>query len=122
VVADGSPANVGSVALPHERDARAYIKAPSAGLINWIPPIHALLSAAQAGFGEAQIRATVTAKSHRGQVRKHYIWYGLPYDRARLNTQCSIWIQMGWLGLRGGENRESQLSVSQAAREHNAGV
>ena len=60
----------------------------------------------QAGSGEAQIRVTLTAKSRRGQVRKHYIWYGLVIDRARLHTQCSICRQMEWEKTRSGESRE----------------
>jgi hypothetical protein len=77
------------------------------------------VSAAQAGFGEAQITATVTAKSCPGQGRKHYIWYGLTLDRARLNTQCSICLQMGWGRTKGGEKRESQISLTQVEGKDN---
>jgi hypothetical protein len=78
------------------------------------------VSAAQAGFGEAQIKATVTAKSCPGQVRKHYIWYGLTPDRARLNTQCSICLQIGWGSDEGGEKRESHTSLTQVKGKDNA--
>jgi hypothetical protein len=74
----------------------------------------------QAGEGQAQIRATVTAKSCRGQVRKHYIWYGLTPDRARLNTQCSICLQIGWGSEEGGEKRESHTSLTQVKGKDNA--
>jgi hypothetical protein len=73
----------------------------------------ALVSAAQAGFGEAQIKATVTAKSCPGQGRKHYIWYGLTLDRARLNIQCSTCMQNEWGSDEGGEKRESKVSLIQ---------
>jgi hypothetical protein len=75
----------------------------------------------QAGSGEAQIRATLTAKSRRGQVRKHYIWYGLVIDRARLHTQCSTCRQIQWESDEGGENRESQISLTQGANQGNCG-
>src|SRR6267154_806599 len=78
------------------------------------------MSAAQAGFGEAQIKATVTAKSCPGQVRKHYIWYGLTPDRARLNTQCSICLQIGREVTKEGEKRESQTSLTQVKGKDNA--
>jgi hypothetical protein len=73
----------------------------------------------QAGEGEAQIRATVTAKSRRGQVRKHYIWYGLLLNPVRLNTQCSTSRQIEWEEDEGGENRESEISLAQVAGNDN---
>src|SRR6266852_6644469 len=73
----------------------------------------------QAGWGEAQIRATVTAKSSRGQVRKHYIWYGLLLDRARLNTQCSTDRSNWGGGEGGGKNRESEISLAQVTVNDN---
>ncbi len=73
----------------------------------------------QAGWGEAQIRATVTVKSSRGQVRKHYIWYGLLLDRARLNTQCSTDRSNWGGGEGGGKNRESEISLAQVTVNDN---
>ena len=76
----------------------------------------------QAGEGEAQIRATVTAKSRRGQVRKHYIWYGLLLDPVRLNTQCSTRLEIEWEEDEGGENRESTISLAQVAGNDNGEI
>ena len=73
----------------------------------------------QAGSGEAQIRVTLTAKSRRGQVRKHYIWYGLVIDRARLHTQCSMCVQIRSGSDAGGEKRESKISLIQVESKGN---
>ena len=92
------------------------------GCLTGFPQYIALKSASRLDIGEAQIRATVTAKSCRGQVRKHYIWYGLTSNRARLNTQCSNRPEIGWESDEGGEKRESQISLTQLRGEHNAVV
>src|SRR5215813_8973821 len=39
--------------------------------------------------GRAQIRGIVTAKSRRGQVIKHHIWYGPKRQLSICHTQCS---------------------------------
>src|SRR5207245_4208053 len=67
---------------------------------------------ARAGQGRAQIRATVTAKSPRGQGIKHHILYDLTADTIILHTQCSMRLKYGWGRVRKGESRERNYSSS----------
>ncbi len=63
---------------------------------NLIPPTLAPMQMRPpAGHNEAQIRATVTAKSRQGQAIKHYIWYGLTRDYLILHTHCSQRLENG---------------------------
>ena len=59
-------------------------------------------NAAQAGQGLAQIKATVTVMLWRGQVRKHYIWYGPMHNRSILHTHCSKCSKTSWEGKKEG--------------------
>ena len=122
MVAGDSPACLYPQCCFHQNECNKTWKTSSARLTTWILPIRRSSERLQAGIGEAQIRATVTAKSCRGQVRKHYIWYGLARDRARLNTQCSNRPEIGWGNNEGGENRESQITVSQSRDEGNGWI
>ena len=68
----------------------------------------------QAGSGWAQVRATVTAKSRRGQARKHHIWYALARYHLILHTQCSKCAVDGWGRGRKGESREPNKGSAMA--------
>ena len=102
-----------------QRRRRDAINAPR--LIRLIPPLsRSAKCRPRLDRGEAQIRATVTAKSRRGQVRKHYIWYGLSAEPRQIAHTMQHVLKNWVVRKGGGRDRESEVSLTQAAAKDNA--
>ena len=65
----------------------------------------------QAGWGGAQIRATVPIKLRQGQVVKHHMLWVTRPKPIILEPLCGLKMNLG-VDQKGGENRESENSLT----------